>query len=115
MIDVPGAGWSAAFARPGLQTIKPSLLLDEITPEWAWGESDGRGVKVAVIDSGIDAAHPAIGGRVGGYVTVTDGPDGIAYDSAPHQDDHGHGTACAGIIRSLAPACDLYSVKVLGQ
>ena len=114
MIDVPGAGWSAAFARPGPQTIRPSLLLDEITPEWAWGESDGRGVKVAVIDSGIDAAHPAIGGRVEGYVAVTEGADGIGYDAAPHQDDHGHGTACAGIISSVAPNVEITSIKVLG-
>jgi subtilisin family serine protease len=114
MIDIPGGGWSAAFAPPGPPTIGPTLP-DVITPEWAWGTSDGEGVKVAVIDSGIDATHPAIGGRVAGYVSVGDGPGGIVYDTAPHRDDHGHGTACAGIIRSFAPACELYSVKVLGH
>jgi subtilisin family serine protease len=68
---------------------------------------------VAVIDSGIDADHPAVGG-VNGYVAISEGPSGMVYDTAPHQDAYGHGTACAGIIRALAPACELYSVKVLG-
>jgi subtilisin len=85
-----------------------------MTAEDAWGGSTGTGVKVAVIDSGIDATHPVIEGRVSGYVTVRETPEGTEFDPAPHVDDFGHGTACAGIIRSLAPDCELYSVKVLG-
>ena len=38
----------------------------------------------------------------------------LVYDTEPHEDSFGHGTACAGVIRSIAPACELYSVKVLG-
>jgi len=106
--------WSAQFAPEALKTLAPVPPLDEITPEWAWGGSTGTGVKVAVIDSGIDADHPAVGGRVSGYVAITDGPLGLLHDTEPHEDAYGHGTACAGIIRSLAPGCELYSVKVLG-
>ena len=85
-----------------------------ITPEWAWGDSTGRGIRVGIVDSGIDAGHPAVG-AVQGYVAVSvDDDDGARYDTAPHGDDHGHGTACAGIIRSLAPDCELHSVRVLG-
>jgi subtilisin len=72
-------------------------------------------VKVAVIDSGIDADHPAVGERIGGYVAITDGPLGLLHDTEPHADSYGHGTACAGIIRSLASECEVYSVKVLGS
>jgi subtilisin family serine protease len=93
--------------------IQPTSPLDSITPEWAWGSSTGKGVKVAVIDSGVDADHPAIGG-VQGYIEIRQGPEGLIYDPAPHSDAFGHGNACAGIIRSLAPECELYSVKVLG-
>jgi subtilisin family serine protease len=106
--------WSAPFDAETLQEIDPIRPLDDITPEWAWGGSTGQGVKVAVIDSGIDAAHPAIDGRVAGYVSIHQGPDGLIYDTTPHEDAYGHGNACAGIIRTVAPDCDLYSIKVLG-
>jgi subtilisin family serine protease len=87
--------------------------LDDLTPEWAWGGSTGEGVKVAVVDSGIDASHPAVG-RVDGYLAVEARAGEIVTSEERHDDAFGHGTACAGIIRSLAPACELYSVRVLG-
>ena len=111
----PRPAWSQQFAPDALQDLTPVPPLDGITPEWAWGGSAGGGVKVAVIDSGIDADHPAVGGRVSGHVAVTDGPLGLLHDFEPHGDSYGHGTACAGIVRSIAPACELYSVKVLGS
>jgi subtilisin family serine protease len=88
--------------------------VDDIDREWAWGGSTGKGVKVAVIDSGVDAAHPAVGG-VEGYVAISEGPYGLVYDTEPHEDLFGHGNACAGIIRALAPECEIYSVRVLGR
>ncbi len=111
----PRPAWSQQFAPDALQQLTPVLPLDQITSEWAWGGSDGKGVKVAVIDSGIDADHRAVGGKVSGYVAVTDGPLGLLHDFEPHGDSYGHGRACAGIIRSLAPDCELCSVKVLGS
>src|SRR5215204_1918856 len=107
--------YSDVFAPGTIPQEEPILPLDGVTREWAWGDSTGRGVKVAVIDSGIDADHPAIGDDVSGYVAVTQGPDGIEFDTAPHSDLYGHGTACAGIIRAFAPDCELYSVRVLGS
>jgi subtilisin family serine protease len=72
-------------------------------------------VKVGVIDSGIDATHPGVGGPVSGYVAVEQAPDGeMVFDTAPHTDVFGHATACAGIIRTVAPECELYSIRVLG-
>jgi subtilisin len=87
--------------------------MTDLTREWAWGGSTGKGVKVAVIDSGVDADHPAVG-EVAGYVAITESDNRITHDLAPHRDSFGHGTACAGVIRSLAPDCEIYSVKVLG-
>ena len=68
-----------------------------------------------MIDSG-DRRRPP-GGRRAGRVRVTywvEDDEEIVVYTEPHTDDFGHGTACAGIIRSLAPDCELYSVKVLG-
>ncbi len=71
---------------------------------------------MAVIDSGIDANHPRVGSVAGGVVIEPDedAPDGMRFTEGPHEDLYGHGTACAAIIRGLAPACELHSVRVLG-
>ena len=106
--------WSTQFTPEALQRLDPLWPLDNISQDWAWGGSTGQGVKVAVIDSGIDASHPAVGRPVSGYVAISDGPAGMVYETEPHHDVSGHGSACAGIIPSLAPDCELYSVKVLG-
>jgi subtilisin family serine protease len=105
--------YSAVFAPGHVPAIEPTPPLDMVTAEWAWGGSTGKGIKVAVIDSGVDADHPAIGG-VQGYMEIRQGAEGLTYDPTPHRDVFGHGNACAGIIRSLAPDCEIYSVKVLG-
>ncbi len=84
---------------------------------WAWGGATGRGVRVCVIDSGLDVAHPAIGGDARMFAAEPTGPEkGAPYEVVPDTagDTAGHGTACAGIIRSLAPACELTSVRILG-
>jgi subtilisin family serine protease len=105
--------WSDAFAAGVLPKVRPIPPLDNITPEWAWGGSTGAGVEVAILDSGIEANHPAVG-KVQRYLTIHEEADGFIYDEQPHDDAFGHGTACAGIIRSIAPQCSLTSVKVLG-
>jgi subtilisin len=105
--------WSSAFAPGTLQTLQRVGPIDNVDREWAWGGSTGKGIKVAVIDSGVDAVHPAVGG-VEGYVAISEGAYGLIYDTQPHEDVFGHGTACAGIIRALAPECEIYSVRVLG-
>ena len=49
--------WSWQFDSDRLERIPRLKLPDDITADWAWGGSAGVGVKVAVIDSGIDASH----------------------------------------------------------
>jgi subtilisin family serine protease len=105
---------SEVFTPEALQTFTLPQPLRNITWEEALDGSTGKGVKVAVIDSGIDATHPAVNG-VQGYMAFEESSEGIVYDAEPHEDSCGHGTACAGIIRSIAPDCELYSVKVLGK
>jgi len=75
----------------------------------------GTGVRVAVIDTGINYNHPQLG------LYYQGGHDFVNNDSDP-MDDHGHGTHVAGIVGALrdgvtvvgaAPEVDLYAVKVL--
>src|SRR5205823_11124617 len=87
------------------------------TREWAWGGATGRGVRVAVVDSGVDSSHPAVG-EVRGWVSMEHDPAApgeVRLAEGPHDDVFGHGTACAGIIRRVAPGAELYSVRVLGN
>jgi subtilisin len=106
--------YSAPFASGCIQEIQRIEPLETITREWAWEGSFGRGVRIAIIDSGIDASHPAVGGPLAGYAGISEEAGGIVVNTTQHGDLYGHGTACAGIIRSLAPDCELYSVRVLG-
>ncbi|MFN2629063.1 MAG: S8 family serine peptidase [Gaiellaceae bacterium] len=85
----------------------------QITRDWALDAATGAGVRVCVLDSGIEADHPLVG-AVQRSVVVTRSDTGIAVEEDGAGDVCGHGTACAGIIRALAPDCELTSVRVLG-
>lgn len=69
----------------------------------------GRGVRVAVIDSGIASGHPHVG-SVGAGVWIH--PDGVSNDA---RDRIGHGTAVAAAIREKAPDADLIPVRVFDR
>ena len=67
-------------------------------------------IRIAVIDSGVHASHPHVGGVAGG----------VAFDAqgrahADFVDRLGHGTAVAAVIREKAPAARLYAVKVFDR
>ncbi len=70
-------------------------------------EYTGKGVRIAVIDSGVHADHPHVGGVSGG-VAIRD--DGTLDDD--FVDRLGHGTAVAAAIREKAPAVELIAIKV---
>lgn len=108
--------WSAAFSPDSLQPVA-ALPLPGDAAKWAWEGATGAGVRVAVIDSGVDAAHPRVGGVTGAVAIEADpdAEDGWRATEGPHEDLYGHGTACASIIRSLAPEAEIWSVRVLGR
>jgi subtilisin family serine protease len=70
----------------------------------------GRGVRVAIVDSGVHAAHPHVGGVAGGVAIDTDGAEHHDF-----VDRLGHGTAVAGAIRDHAPDAELFAVKVFDE
>ncbi len=91
----------------------PSGWPGQVTREWAWGGSTGKGVRVCILDSGIEAGHPMVKGVDGAVAVDVDGDEVTVVDDV-EGDLCGHGTACAGIVRSIAPDCSLFSVRVLG-
>jgi subtilisin family serine protease len=70
-------------------------------------ERTGRGVRIAVIDSGVHAAHPHVNGVAGGVAICEDGAL-----SREYLDRLGHGTAVAAAIREKAPDAELFAIKV---
>jgi subtilisin family serine protease len=108
--------WSEPFSGDRRTSLAHLPPFGRLTRDWAFGGADGSGVTVAIIDSGVEVAHPAVGGRlVRSMVVELDGEgDPIVRDDPERMDVVGHGTACAGIIHSLAPAADLVSIRVLG-
>ena len=76
----------------------------------ALASTTGRGVRVAVIDSGVHAAHPHVQGVWGG-VGIDD--DGRVHDD--YVDRLGHGTAVTAVIREKAPDAEVYAIKVFDR
>jgi subtilisin len=111
--------WTEPFIGDAIRELIAKGPIAGITPVWAWGESTGKGVRVAIVDSGIEYDHPALDESVKGGVIVEydeQAKGGIRIDPDPKPCDlSGHGTACAGIIHSIAPEAELYSVRVLGR
>lgn len=82
-----------------------------------WTKSQGEGITVAVIDTGIDASHPDLAGQIapGGF-------DFVGKDADP-RDGNGHGTHVAGIIAAavnngegvagIAPKAKILPLRVL--
>ncbi len=106
--------WSDAFTgdrRGRLNRVRPFGHLDRGA---AFGGVDGSGMTVAVIDSGVERDHPAIGRRLVRSVRVelTGEEADIVEDDGT--DVVGHGTAAAGIVHGIAPGADLVSIRVLG-
>jgi subtilisin family serine protease len=92
----------------------PAHWPERVTREWALSGSSGEGVRVCILDSGVDSGHPLVGDlEEATVISVGDGDETIAEEDTVG-DVSGHGTACAGIVRRLAPKASISSVRVLG-
>jgi subtilisin family serine protease len=122
--DVAGQSWDAAKpALPAWSLPKdavdrialPAYWPERVTREWALGGSTGEGVRVCILDSGVDASHPLVGELESAVVISVGEDDEVAAAEDSEGDVSGHGTACAGIVRRLAPDARISSVRVLGS
>lgn len=90
--------------------------VERIEAPYVWETTAAQGVRIGIVDTGIDYTHPELSSRyVGGY-------DFVNNDADPF-DDHGHGTHVAGIVAAdlndatqvgVSPQVNIYSLKVLG-
>jgi len=70
----------------------------------------GRVVRIAVIDSGVHASHPHVGGVAGGI-----GIDDAGLAHGDYVDRLGHGTAVSAAIREKAPGAEIHAIKVFDR
>jgi subtilisin family serine protease len=106
--------WLDAKVQASLDVSVPQIGAPEV---WQAGY-DGTGVKVAVLDTGVDAGHPDLAGKIAGSENFVPGET--------IQDGHGHGTHVASTIvgsgaasggkrKGVAPGAQLLIGKVLGS
>ena len=92
----------------------PGEWPERVTREWAFGDATGKGIRVCILDSGVDSTHPLVG-ELESAVAISLGDDEEVVATEDGEGDvSGHGTACAGIVRALAPEASISSVRVLG-
>jgi len=98
----------------GYETNKFSTVSTYFQIDDGWKSRTGKGISVAIIDSGIDANHPDLQGKVKESVEAKRDNKRVLFEPSDTGDSAGHGTACAGIISRIAPDAEFYSIKVLG-
>jgi subtilisin len=127
--SIPEKAIDALQKNPNIRYVEPDgqvyALDDELDDSWGVkrigaglvhdNDNKGYGVKIAIIDSGIDRSH--------GDLAVVGGKSFVSY-TEDFDDDNGHGTHVAGIVAALddgigvvgvAPAASLYALKVLNE
>jgi type VII secretion-associated serine protease mycosin len=132
-VVIPGAVAPAAASEPCPQRVigdempdgaDPHPLISQLGLYQAWDLSTGAGVTVAVIDSGVDAAHPDLDGAVvrgSEFTTVYDEREFVETHPEHQRDCVGHGTAVAGLVAArraddrmtgVAPDATIYPVRL---
>ncbi len=123
MTEVSAHAWDASKAAlPAWSLPKdavdrialPTHWPERVTRDWALAGATGEGIRVCILDSGVDAGHPLVGELESAVVISLGDDEDVLADEDMEGDVSGHGTACAGIVRRLAPAASISSVRVLG-
>jgi subtilisin len=118
-------GWQKPPSAGHAEHINEFLTKDVKAYDWseqfigiptAWQQTQGEGIRVFAADTGVDYNHPDLKDNVKGGFNLTHDPHDYEY-----MDRDGHGTHVCGIIAAngqisgVAPKCDLFMGKILGD
>jgi len=114
-----GRGLYAALLRHELG--EPAISAPPGTPSAPPGTTNaiprflgrGRGVAIALVDSGVNVPHPHVPQVAGGVTIAIE--NGGAVERPGHPDLNGHGTACAALLAHFAPEATLHAVKIFDR
>lgn len=107
---------------PEINQLKKRMTNEELFDAMAWHVdevtsyrksldiSQGDGVKIALIDSGVDTTHPILEGKI----NLSDSCSYVDGDSSII-DSNGHGTSVAGVIAQVAPEAEMTVYRVIGE
>lgn len=101
--------WVVGRAGDYVQQWAPQALR---LPE-AWALSSGAGVRIAVLDTGVDATHPVLAPRLAAGFDFVDGDADPSEVGDPSSPGFGHGTHVAGTIALGAPGASIVPLRVL--
>lgn len=102
--------------QPSILAETVPIGVSQVKAPAAWDASRGKGINVAILDTGIDPTHPDLVANLKGAVSFVPGETIM--------DGNGHGTHCAGTIGAaingvgvvgVAPAASLFAVKILSN
>lgn len=119
----------SAYARKTTVVTQPAQTtpwgISQIDAPSMWSISRGGGVKVGIIDTGIDKTHPDLAANIAGGINFVRPKNPTKpVDPSAWTDDNGHGTHVAGTIAAIdntigvvgvAPNAKLYGIKVLNS
>ncbi|WP_052140845.1 S8 family serine peptidase [Pseudoalteromonas piratica] len=135
VIEADKTSLNAIKQLPNVKRVSPdtikSIDLSEsvslVNAPLIWAMTDansetitGKGISVAILDTGIDYNHVDLGGCLGENCRITHGYDFVNNDNDP-MDGHGHGTHVAGIVgangtlKGVAPDVTFHAYKVLSD
>lgn len=113
VVPRPSLSWRMEGEHPDDLTVRTTWP-DAARSGPAWAGATGAGVRVCVVDSGVERDHPLIGPIEGAFTVAGTAEDRLEIVPDTEGDTYGHGTACASIIRRTAPECSVTSMRVLG-
>jgi subtilisin family serine protease len=123
-VSVEGGGMSVSFNDGNISQdhVVGQDFLTRLRVGEAHEVSRGSGVRIALLDTGVDPHHPELEGRIRAGRDLVDN-DGEPWEARAGQDNdgdglfdegYGHGTHLAGLIAMLAPEAEIVVYRVLG-